>query len=211
MVLGLAAACATEPTPHWASGGYDAGSGSTLFGDVPDELDGGTDVDQVAAPVCALQNQAFHVDGDNNGGDKPFEDFDPVYPNKLRLDDDNSTFWASTLSTGPGNGVQVVVESNNNKQYWTARFYSGVPGEQLKEGVYQVDESDQLQDGPSMNIKGMSENYPAQIDDCGWVCGSFEVHEIQLSGGVVERFRVSFEQHCRCGTAALRGCSAYSP
>jgi hypothetical protein len=132
-----------------------------------------------------------------------------VYPFELHLTEDNSSFWASVLPDG--DGIAVSISRDEGGQDWHAIFSTGVDGEQLQPGVYQVDTSDPTHSGPSMDVNGRAENYPAMVDKCAFACGSFEVHEIQVSGASVNRFRATFAQHCRCVTAALRGCVSFRP
>jgi hypothetical protein len=203
-----AAACGTEATPYWGSSQYDAGTRSSPFGVDPDGgQDAGTDDGSGNTPACGEGKQGFNLDGDHNGGTEPWVDFDVIYPNRLRLDEDNSSFTAEVL----GDGVIIRIFSDNEIQRWHALFRTRVPGEQLQPGVYQVQETEEEQTGPTMEIEGNSMNYPAQVESCGYRCGTFEIQEIDVSGSQVNRFKATFEQHCRCAPAALRGCVSYRP
>ena len=207
-LLVQAAACAIEATPYWGPSLYDAGTSLPPFGLDPDGgQDAATDDGSGNAPACGEGKQGFNLDGDHNGGTEPWVDFDVIYPNRLRLDEDNSSFSAEVL----GDGVIIRIFSDNGIQRWHALFRARVPGEQLQPGVYQVQETAEEQTGPTMEIEGNSLNYPAQVESCGYRCGSFEIHEIEVSGSRVNRFKATFEQHCRCAPAALRGCASYRP
>jgi len=212
----LVSACETEPTSHWASSGYDAGvafipvgSGSDAGSD--DEQDAGTSGAFTAASKCQGEEFAFYLDGDTDesGGGVGGVDFDLMYPGILALDQDNPRYTAEVL----GDGVKIYPSSQNGSnfgtQFWSVTFRTRVPSEQLQPGIYDVQDTREPE-GPLLDVDGNSSNYPAQIDDCGYVCGSFQVHEIRISGSTLERFRASFIQNCRCAPAELRGCIAFT-
>lgn len=209
----LVTACETEPAPHWASSGYDPGTAAAPVGSgsdagIDDGQDAGMSGDFTAASKCQAEPFAFYLDGDT-GGPVGGVDYDLLYPGMLALDEDDPEYSAEVLS----DGVRISIRSENGdqfgNQFWTATFRTRVESEQLQPGVYEVQDTREPE-GPFMNVHGSSSNYPAQIDSCGYVCGTFQVHEIRINGSTVERFRASFVQHCRCATAELRGCVAFT-
>jgi hypothetical protein len=45
---------------------------------------------------------------------------------------------------------------------------------------------------------------------CNTITGRFEIRELTWSGGVLNAFTATFEQHCEGGSATLRGCVHYA-
>ncbi len=44
---------------------------------------------------------------------------------------------------------------------------------------------------------------------CNTLCGSFQIHELEVNGTQLERLAATLEQNCECGTSTLRGCIVY--
>lgn len=107
----------------------------------------------------------------------------------------------SAGQVGGNNGVSINLQTNDPSWGWWDLYFTAPDGQELTVGEYTGATRWPFNDPgePGLSISGMGRG-------CNTLTGSFFVHEVVFgSGGTVESFWATFEQHCEGGDPALYG------
>ena len=161
-----------------------AGAGGGAGGDA-----GGSSGAGGASMACMVSGNVLYLDGDPQ---------DYVHPG---VDTITNATWSAQSDPAE---IQISVDPTNNQGFWHAVFRS-----EMIPAVLAVGNFDDAQRWPFE----MSGHPGLQIfgngNGCNTLTGSFEVHELVLSGQTVTTFMASFSQHCEGAMPELRGCVRY--
>jgi len=113
--------------------------------------------------------------------------------------------WSASASSSQ---VHISVDPTDSKQgmWWDLYFDSSkLANPVLATQVYENAERWPFQDAghPGFDVSGDGRG-------CNTVSGSFQIEDLQESGGTLHSFTATFEHHCEGGAPALRGCVHFS-
>ena len=145
--------------------------------------------------ACAGGGNVVFMDG---------EEGDWIHPWVDTITD--ATWSASVSPEGAPDYVRVSLEpaDDNQGSRWGLDFSTSELGQALQTQVYQNAERYPFEDPghPGLDVSGDGRG-------CNTLCGSFQIHELEVNGTQLERLAATFEQNCECGTSTLRGCIVY--
>ena len=161
-------------------------------------------------PGCAGLESKLDAEGDHNGGSIPGEDFDVLYPFPVTINAGDAVFSATTNEDG--SWVRISIDGGLNVGelgYWSLTFASSDGAPLVPNVVYPVDDREIEMPLSVLEVTSDVPSYPAGVEQCGVECGGFEINEIVINQGVVERFVASFDQQCGCDPASFTGCVGF--
>jgi len=161
-------------------------------------------------PGCSAVESELDAEGDHNGGSVAGVDFDVLYPFPITITAAEGMFAATTNENQ--SSIRIAIDAglgNDDDGVWSLTFESNDGSPLAPNVVYPVDDREIDPRLSRLNVTADVPRYPAGVERCAPTCGAFEINELVIDQGVVQRFAASFDQQCRCDPASFTGCISF--
>lgn len=161
-------------------------------------------------PGCSAVESELDAEGDHNGGAVPGVDFDVLYPFPITINAAEAMFGATTNENQ--SSIRIDINAGlglDDDGVWSLTFASNDGSPLAPNVVYPVDDREIDPPLSRLDVRAKVTRYPAGVERCAPACGGFEINELVIDQGVVQRFAASFDQQCRCDPVSFTGCVSF--